>query len=147
VSPSSRRSLGTIVTFGTDNRAREKYGVDVSTFLLFLVSHPDHFFQLWNKVKAKEFSDEEYVWGPDPDLTPVGEGQAQSAKDAWMRERHEGIPLPEAMYCSPFRRAIRTCLITFGGWLLQDVHGSANGARPIIVEVVPPPPQASWVPL
>ena len=79
------------------------------------------------------------MWGPDPDLTPVGEGQAQSAKDAWMRERQEGIPLPEAMYCSPFRRAIRTCLITFGGWLLQDVHGSPNGARPIIVEVVPSP--------
>ena len=101
-------------------------------------------FEVWNSVKAKEFGDDEYVWGPDPELTPVGEGQAQSAKDAWVREKQAGIPLPEAMYCSPFRRAIRTCHITFGGWFLpQDVHGSANGMHPTIVEVVSSPP-AMW---
>jgi len=93
-------------------------------------------FEVWNKYKAKEFADDEYAWGPDPELTPLGEEQAQGAKDAWTREREAGIPVPEAMYCSPFRRAIRTCLITFGGWFLpQDVHGSTNGIHPIIIEV------------
>ena len=94
---------------------------------------------MWNEFKAKEFGDDEFVWGPDPELTALGEEQAQSAKDAWIREKQEGIPLPEAMYCSPFRRAIRTCHITFGGWFLpRDVHGSTNGIHPIIIEVVPP---------
>lgn len=98
-------------------------------------------FEEWDKYKAKEFADDEIVWGPDPELTPLGEEQAQGAKDAWMRERQAGIPLPEAMYCSPFRRAIRTCHITFGGWFLpQDVHGNANGMHPIIFEVVSFPP-------
>jgi broad specificity phosphatase PhoE len=96
-------------------------------------------FEVWDNYKAKEFADDEYVWGPDPDLTPLGEEQARSAKDAWMRGRQEGMPLPEAMYCSPLRRAIRTCLITFGGWFLpQDMHGSVNGMHPKIIEVVPP---------
>ena len=102
--------------------------------------------EAWNNSKAKEFGDDEYVWGPDPELTPVGEEQAKSAKDAWVRERQAGIPLPEAMYCSPFRRAIRTCHITFGGWFLpHDVHGSANVIYPTIFEVVSFLPSTMWL--
>jgi len=90
---------------------------------------------VWDNYKSKEFADDEYAWGPDPDLTPLGVEQAQGAKNAWVLGRQEGVPLPEAMYCSPFRRAIRTCHITFGGWFLpQDVHGDVNGIYPIIIE-------------
>ena len=96
-------------------------------------------FEAWNNVKAKEFGDGGCV-GSSRTHTRWEE-QAQSAKAAWMRERQAGIPLPEAMYCNPFRRAIQTCYIVFGGWFLpQDVYGSANGIHPTIVEVVSSPP-------
>ncbi|KAG6369496.1 histidine phosphatase superfamily [Boletus reticuloceps] len=50
----------------------------------------------------------------DPQLTPLGEQQAQEAHGAWKTERLFGIPLPEKLYTSPLTRAIRTHQVTFG---------------------------------
>lgn len=49
----------------------------------------------------------------DPQLTPLGEEQAQAAHAAWKQERRFGIPLPEKLYTSPLTRAIRTHQVTF----------------------------------
>src|SRR5258706_8370561 len=141
--------------FTANNSARSSHVRQItkrlrSTELMWAPSYPLlcstlTIFEAWDNFKAKEFADDEFVWGPDPDLTPLGEEQAQSVKDAWIRERQAGIPLPEAMYCSPFHRAIRTCHISFGGWFLpQDVHGSTNGIHPTILEVVSLLPSAMW---
>ncbi|KAF8138803.1 histidine phosphatase superfamily [Boletus edulis] len=58
--------------------------------------------------------DGDITWGPDPQLTPLGEQQAQEAHAAWKTERLFGIPLPEKLYTSPLTRAIRTHQVTFG---------------------------------
>ena len=54
----------------------------------------------------------------DPQLTPLGEQQAQEAHAAWDKERCFGIPLPEKLYTSPLRRAIRTHQVTFDDTIL-----------------------------
>jgi len=48
----------------------------------------------------------------DPLLTPLGIEQAQTAHAAWLTMRP---PSPQAFYCSPHRRALKTCEITFPG--------------------------------
>lgn len=48
----------------------------------------------------------------DPLLTPVGIDQAKTAHEAW---NLYAPPTPDALFCSPLRRALRTCAITFPG--------------------------------
>jgi len=84
--------------------------------------------QAWCKHWAKLDGDGEIVWGPDPQLTPLGEQQARHAHTAWEKERVFGIPLPEKLYTSPLTRAIRTNQVTFDNTLLP------SGPKTIIVE-------------
>ncbi|KAH0840201.1 hypothetical protein J3R83DRAFT_1202 [Lanmaoa asiatica] len=86
-------------------------------------------FKAWCEYWAKLNGDGEIVWGPDPQLTPLGVQQAQEAHDAWEREHRFGIPLPEKLYTSPLTRAIRTNQMTFDDTLLP------SGPKTIIVEV------------
>ncbi|KAG8820999.1 hypothetical protein FRC19_008317 [Serendipita sp. 401] len=78
----------------------------------------------WDRYWSKLNGDGELVWGPDPDLTPLGIEQATSINKMWRGELSQGIPLPQAMYTSPFRRAINTQTIEFAGWFY------ANGTEP-----------------
>ncbi|KAN0097125.1 Histidine phosphatase superfamily [Tylopilus felleus] len=67
----------------------------------------------WTKLNG----DGELVWGPDPELTLLGVEQAKDASRAWKTELEYGIPLPEKLYSSAMRRAIKTNQVTFEGFL------------------------------
>ncbi|KAH0580024.1 hypothetical protein H2248_002838 [Termitomyces sp. 'cryptogamus'] len=69
--------------------------------------------QAWDNYWSKLDGDGELVWGPDSELTVIGEGQAADAQNAWTVEVADGIPLPEKFYCSPMTRALKTCELTF----------------------------------
>ncbi|KAG5363762.1 putative phosphoglycerate mutase [Yarrowia sp. B02] len=71
----------------------------------------------WEKEGMNaQYSNEEYTWGPDPELTELGVKQAQEARDAWKSqlELFDPVPLPQAFYVSPFSRACDTAAITWG---------------------------------
>ncbi|KAG1868109.1 phosphoglycerate mutase [Suillus tomentosus] len=67
----------------------------------------------WNSYWSKKNGDGELIWGPDPELTTLGQEQAKAAHNAWKQERKFDIPLPGKLYCSPLTRAIHTNKITF----------------------------------
>ncbi|RDX50328.1 phosphoglycerate mutase-like protein [Lentinus brumalis] len=71
--------------------------------------------KVWDEYWSKLNGDEEFVWGPDPDLTQLGLDQARAARELWKTERAFGIPLPERHYSSPLQRALRTFHETFVG--------------------------------
>ncbi|KAF5376673.1 hypothetical protein D9615_007906 [Tricholomella constricta] len=96
---------------GVHNVAEAKYGT-----------------KAWDDYWSKLNGDGELVWGPDPELTTIGKGQAVDAQDVWKAELAFEIPLPGKLYSSPLTRAARTCELTFNG-LLSD-----QNRRPIIVE-------------
>lgn len=81
----------------------------------------------WDDYWSKLNGDGELIWGPDPELTPVGEGQADEAHVAWKTELQCGLPFPEKLYCSPLSRAIRTNQRSF-----KDLN--PDGRRTTIVE-------------
>ncbi|KAF8649004.1 hypothetical protein AX16_006118 [Volvariella volvacea WC 439] len=83
---------------GWHNTVEEKYGREASE-------------KHWYKVNG----DDEIVWGPDAELTPLGEDQARDIAKIWETELAlaDPIPLPSKFYCSPLTRAARTCQITF----------------------------------
>ena len=58
----------------------------------------------------------------DPELTQLGEQQAQDARSAWETERRIGVPIPERLYTSPLTRAIRTNQITFDDTMVSGLE-------------------------
>jgi len=76
----------------------------------------------WDEYWAKLDGDGELLWGPDPDLTDIGTGQAAMAHALWKAEIAADLPLPEKLYCSPMTRALRTHSITFNGIIVNDNH-------------------------
>lgn len=68
--------------------------------------------------------DGEITWGPDPELTPLGEGQARSVNAAWHHQLErasqgqDAAPLPTRLFSSPFKRSCKTLELTFQGILL-----------------------------
>ncbi|KAG6369495.1 histidine phosphatase superfamily [Boletus reticuloceps] len=80
----------------------------------------------WDEYWSKLNGDGEMVWGPDPQLTPLGEQQAWDAHVAWETERRFGIPVPEKLYTSPLTRAIRTSQITFDNLIVCDLRTTIN---------------------
>lgn len=64
----------------------------------------------------------------DPELTLLGVEQAKDASRAWKTELEYGIPLPEKLYSSAMRRAIKTNQVTFEGFLRP-------GLKTTVVEV------------
>lgn len=95
---------------GYHNVAEEKYGK-----------------KAWDDYWSKLNGDGDLTWGPDPDLTSRGEGQADQANEAWKTEVLHGLPFPEKLYCSPLTRTIRTSQRTF-----KDIN--ADGRKTTIVE-------------
>ncbi|KIN95230.1 hypothetical protein M404DRAFT_330939 [Pisolithus tinctorius Marx 270] len=83
--------------------------------------------QAWDDYWSKLNGDGDLTWGPDPDLTSRGEGQADQANEAWKTEVLHGLPFPEKLYCSPLTRTIRTSQRTF-----KDIN--ADGRKTTIVE-------------
>ncbi|KAF8649011.1 hypothetical protein AX16_006125 [Volvariella volvacea WC 439] len=69
----------------------------------------------WDNHWSKLNGDGELTWGPDPELTPLGEDQARDVAKMWKAELAlpDPIPIPSKFYSSPFTRAMRTCQITF----------------------------------
>ncbi|EJD38979.1 phosphoglycerate mutase-like protein [Auricularia subglabra TFB-10046 SS5] len=81
----------------------------------------------WQNKWALLNGDTEITWGPDPLLTPLGIEQAEAAHAAW--KQYEP-PKPGTFYCSPHRRALRTCAITFPGQkvkVLEDIREKLSG--------------------
>ncbi|KAI6163259.1 histidine phosphatase superfamily [Pisolithus thermaeus] len=104
--------------------------------LFFLGRHGQGYHNFaWEKYRAKPWDDYwsklngdgELTWGPDPELTPLGEGQADEAHVAWKTEFQCGLPFPEKLYCSPLSRAIRTNQLSF-----KDLN--PDGRKTTIVE-------------
>ncbi|EEB89202.1 hypothetical protein MPER_12724, partial [Moniliophthora perniciosa FA553] len=69
--------------------------------------------QAWDDYWSKLNGDGELVWGPDAELTPLGEDQARAVNKAWKTEVAFNIPLPRRRYCSPMTRALSTYILTF----------------------------------
>ncbi|KAF7313103.1 hypothetical protein MKEN_00996200 [Mycena kentingensis (nom. inval.)] len=70
---------------------------------------------LWDAHWTKLQGDGEIIWGPDPELTPLGEEQARYAHAVWKTELAAGAPLPQRAYCSPLTRALETHQIIYSG--------------------------------
>ncbi|KAK1234729.1 putative phosphoglycerate mutase pmu1, partial [Marasmius sp. AFHP31] len=105
--------------------------------LIFLCRHGEGFHNVaeakygtkaWDDCWSKLNDDGELVWGPDPELTTIGEDQARVANAVWKEEFHFNIPLPRRRYCSPMTRALRTYVLTFDGIELPE------GTRPLVLE-------------
>lgn len=68
--------------------------------------------------------DGESIWGPDPELTPIGEDQARSVNREWQRQLHlssqskDHAPLPTKLFSSPLKRSSRTLQLSYEGLLL-----------------------------
>ncbi|KAJ6540323.1 phosphoglycerate mutase-like protein [Mycena capillaripes] len=110
-------------------------GGDASYKLIFFGRHGQGYHNVaeakygtraWDDYWAKLYGDGELTWGPDPELTAIGKGQAARVNDVWKVERATaGIPLPDRLYCSPMTRALDTNVITFEG---------VSEKRPLVVE-------------
>ncbi|KJA15649.1 hypothetical protein HYPSUDRAFT_48179 [Hypholoma sublateritium FD-334 SS-4] len=77
---------------GYHNLAEAKYGTDA-----------------WDEYWSKLEGDGEIVWGPDPQLTPLGISQAHDIQVVWKTEALAGLFPPHRRYCSPLTRALDTC--------------------------------------
>jgi hypothetical protein len=91
--------------------------------------------QVWEAHWTFLNTDGNLVWGPDPYLTDLGESQAASVYQAWLREYQYGAPInPNEMkwYVSPMTRACQTMIGSFGRFL-PGVEGRP-GAAPEIWE-------------
>jgi len=114
---------------------------NVSYRVIFLGRHGQGFHNVaetvygtaaWDRYWSLLNGDGKIIWGPDPELTEVGIGQAKVVNQAWKDELQYGIPLPQTLYCSPLSRAIKTALITFDGTLLNA--GDDRQTRRVIKE-------------
>ncbi|KAG7094706.1 hypothetical protein E1B28_005526 [Marasmius oreades] len=94
---------------GFHNVAETKYGTEA-----------------WNDYWSRLDGDGEIVWGPDAELTPLGEDQARVVNAEWKSELQFNIPLPRKRYISPMTRALNTYTITFDGVPLEG--------RPLVLE-------------
>ncbi|KAF8559453.1 hypothetical protein OG21DRAFT_736599 [Imleria badia] len=98
--------------------------------VIFLGRHGEGYHNVaMDKYTTEEWSswarlngDGELVWGPDPDLTELGVEQARNANRTWKKELEYNIPLPEKLYTSPLRRAIKTNKVTFEGLLRPGLN-------------------------
>ncbi|KZV90762.1 hypothetical protein EXIGLDRAFT_750481 [Exidia glandulosa HHB12029] len=76
-------------------------------------------------VAIAKYASEEWQKCEDS-LTPVGLEQAKTAHDAWKKY---SPPTPDAFLCSPHRRALRTCAITFLGQRVKVLEGVTDALR------------------
>lgn len=90
--------------------------------VLFLARHGQGYHNLaieiygqkeWDDYWSKLDGDGNIVWGPDPELTPLGSEQATRNNLAWKKQIEKQIPLPQSFYVSPFTRATDTYHLTW----------------------------------
>ncbi|WOO86054.1 putative phosphoglycerate mutase [Vanrija pseudolonga] len=81
----------------------------------------------WNCYWSLQYGDGNMTWG-DATLTPLGEDQARAANAGWKEQIKAGIPVPQVLYSSPFRRAASTLDITWTDILLN------KGVKPVFKE-------------
>ncbi|PWN48831.1 hypothetical protein IE53DRAFT_175965 [Violaceomyces palustris] len=102
---------------GYHNLAEAKYGTEA-----------------WDDYWSKLYTDGEIVWGPDPNLTAVGIGQAQDAHRAWKeqvkksKEGSDHAPLPSRLYSSPLTRSADTLRYTWQGILLPESKDQSSSS-------------------
>ncbi|CUM45591.1 uncharacterized protein AC631_02370 [Debaryomyces fabryi] len=96
---------------GYHNLAHDKYGNDA-----------------WNDYWSKINGDGEIVWGPDPELTELGQNQAKENYKQWQVELKHGCRLPTRWFVSPLSRSIDTLTITW-----ENIT-KLEEARPLIKE-------------
>ncbi|KAL1406365.1 putative phosphoglycerate mutase pmu1 [Vanrija albida] len=104
---------------GWHNFAASKYGVDA-----------------WETHYTYLLGDGELVWGPDPELTPLGHEQTLAIQAAWRRELPHGAPInPDEIhwFVSPLTRTCQTMLNSWGDLLkgtpetwedFREIYGS-----------------------
>ncbi|UZJ54359.1 hypothetical protein CBS101457_003679 [Exobasidium rhododendri] len=109
---------------GFHNVAEEKYGTQ---------AWDDHWSLLTGDGKGA-------VWGPDPPLTEIGEGQARDANLIWKSllsnasspsSPNDPPPFPTLCYSSPLVRSAKTLELTFEGLIKKG-----QGHSPIILECI-----------
>ncbi|CAO1615576.1 unnamed protein product [Sympodiomycopsis kandeliae] len=78
----------------------------------------------WDAKWALLTGDGEIVWGPDPELTPLGEEQARDVNKGWQlqiqasKNDQDFAPLPTRLFSSPFKRSCKTLELSYDGILL-----------------------------
>ncbi|TID15818.1 hypothetical protein CANINC_004347 [Pichia inconspicua] len=87
---------------GYHNVAVEKFG---------LSAWDEHYSKLPGAIDPE--TGEYMRWGPDPDLTDRGYGQARVMRKLVEREIDDGMPIPESFYVSPFTRSCETLKTTW----------------------------------
>lgn len=95
---------------GYHNLAEEKYGSSA-----------------WDSYWSTKDGDGVLHWGPDANLTALGEDQACGVRDRWMDEQDGGLSMPSIMYSSPLARALQTAQLSFN-------LSSAEGSDLIVLE-------------
>ncbi|XP_006456414.1 hypothetical protein AGABI2DRAFT_78087, partial [Agaricus bisporus var. bisporus H97] len=76
----------------------------------------------WDAEMSIKNGDDDIIWGPDPELTPIGINQAMEARRGWEEELAFGITLPDKLYSSPLVRAMDTLRVTFEGIFRGDTE-------------------------
>lgn len=107
--------------------------------LLFLARHGQGYHNLaieiygqqaWDDYWSLLNTDGNIVWGPDPELTPLGTEQAKRNNIAWRKQIEDrGILVPETHYVSPFTRALDTYKETW-----NHLHSDNIDDSPLVVE-------------
>jgi len=92
--------------------------------------------QEWDRYWSTINGNGTIVWGPDPELTDLGIKQAEAANAMWREHTKLGLPTPDVIYTSPFRRSIHTSIITFNGWFHPDGTEPGTEASKSVLTIV-----------
>ncbi|KAF8599467.1 phosphoglycerate mutase-like protein [Ceratobasidium sp. AG-I] len=89
----------------------------------------------WDNHWSKLNGDGNITWGPDAELTELGQQQAQLAHNVWATElaKADPVPLPTKLFSSPMSRAASTLEITFDDILLP-ASGKKDSVYPYVME-------------
>lgn len=76
----------------------------------------------WNETWLKLDGDGQWTWGPDPELTELGQAQARDNRDGWKQviDAVGTRVVPHKFYLLPLRRSADTLVLTWGD--LVDFH-------------------------
>lgn len=85
----------------------------------------------WEVKWCRLNGDGKYVWGPDPELTELGEQQALAVQEGWKSALAAGGPRPEKWLCSPLTRTADTMRLSFGDIISDETPVFKEGLREI----------------
>lgn len=140
-------ALTELLTAANDSNA--KSGSSVRYKLIYAARHGEGYHNVaeakystaeWDAKWALLTGDDEITWGPDPELTPLGESQARDVNQAWRKQLEaaqaqlDHAPLPTRLFSSPFKRSCRTLQLSYEGILLPPGTTPPNapaGTKPV----------------